>query len=426
MKTIWYIAKKDLLETFKDRGSLVLLLLVPLVLMTAVGLTLGGLFNSGTNQINVTVAVNNQDNGYVGKTVIDALQINTSQLKVTVEQYNSADQVKNVVANGKDAQGNSVNAGVVIPAGTTNRLIAASRNGTPTSNLVQLYALPSNNDPTVTIAQSIVTGVVNQLASSQFAGTSAVGQVYSVCNRPGNHCSQSSINAVSISNTVGHAGASVAQAAQVQALTAGKVQGKINSFNFIVPGYAILFALFGIQAAAATILDEKEQGTFRRLLIAPIQKYALLGGKLLAQFLMTLVQLAVLFAIGYFAFHLTIGSWPAVILILVGTSFATTGLGILLVAIVKTRRQLNPIVTLISLVMSAIGGAWWPLSIEPQWMQQFAKIGITAWAMEGLNGIMLYGKAFTDVLPDMLGLLGYGLICFLIGMRLFKFQEQAA
>jgi ABC-2 type transport system permease protein len=426
MKTIWYIAKKDLLETFKDRGSLVLLLLVPLVLMTAVGLTLGGLFSSGPNQIGITVAVNNQDNGYVGKTVIDALKINTSQLKVTVEQYNSADQVKNIVANGKDAQGNTVNAGIVIPAETTNKLIASSRNATPTHNLVQFYALPSNNDPAVTIAQSIVTGVVNQLASSQFAGTSAVEQVYSVCNRPGNHCSQNTINAANIASTVGHASASIAQTAQVQALTAGKVQGTINSFNFIVPGYAILFALFGIQAAAATILDEKENGTFRRLLIAPIQKYALLGGKLLAQFLMTFVQLAVLFAIGYIAFHLTIGSWPAVILLLVGTSFATTGLGILLVAVVKTRRQLNPIVTLVTLVMSAIGGAWWPLSIEPHWMQEFAKIGITAWAMEGLNGIMLYGKAFTDVLPDLLGLLAYGLICFLIGMRLFRFQEKAA
>lgn len=426
MKTIWYIAKKDLLEVFKDRGSLVLLLLVPLVLMTAVGLAIGGIFGSSTNQIHITVAVNNQDNGYVGKTVSDALKIHTSQLKVTVEQYNSASQVKNIVANGKDAQGNIVNAGVVIPAGTTNRLITASRNGTPTHNLVQFYALPSNNDPTVTITQSIVTGVVNQLASSQFAGTSAAEQVYSVCNRPGNHCSQSSINAATIASTVGRASTSLAQASQVQALTAGKVQGTINSFNFIVPGYAILFALFGIQAAAATILDEKENGTFRRLLIAPIQKYALLGGKLLAQFVMTFAQLAVLFAIGYFAFHLTIGSWPAVILLLIGTSFATTGLGILLVAIVKTRRQLSPIVTLVSLVMSAIGGAWWPLSIEPQWMQQFAKLGITAWAMEGLNGIMIYGKAFSDVLPDLLGLLGYGLICFLIGMWLFKFQEKAA
>lgn len=58
--------------------------------------------------------------------------------------------------------------------------------------------------------------------------------------------------------------------------------------GILVPGYAVFFALFGINAAAATILQEKEDGTFRRLLIAPIQKYSLLGGKLLAQFILTL------------------------------------------------------------------------------------------------------------------------------------------
>ena len=71
-------------------------------------------------------------------------------------------------------------------------------------------------------------------------------------------------------------------------------------------------------------------------------------------------------------------------------------------------------------------GAWWPLAIEPTWMQQIAKIGITAWAMEGLNGVMLSGKVLTEVLPDVLGLLGYGLICFLIALRFFRFQEKTA
>ena len=103
-------------------------------------------------------------------------------------------------------------------------------------------------------------------------------------------------------------------------------------------------------------------------------------------------------------FHLDIGSWPAVLALLVCTSFAATGLGILLVSVVKTRRQLNPIVTLVVLITSAIGGAWWPLFLEPQWMQQFAKLGVTAWAMEGLNGVMILGKDFTQVLPDVLGL----------------------
>src|SRR6266567_1360731 len=392
MKNLWYIAKKDLLQILRDRNSLFLLLIVPLVLIVVIGFAFGNLFGSGSSQITITVAVSNQDSGFVGKAIVNALHINTDKLKITVNQYNDPNQVTDNAAN----------------------------TGTTPKNLVQFYSLPSGNDPRATIVQNIVSGVL----SSQFAGTSAVGQVYSVCNQPGNHCAKSSIDAQSITTAVGKASATGGSSA-VQALTAGKAV-TINSFDQLVPGYAIFFALFGVNAAAATILQEKEDGTFRRLLIAPVQKYALLGGKLLAQFILTLVQLLVLFGIGYFAFHLDIGSWPAVLALLVCTSFAATGLGILLVSVVKTRRQLNPIVTLVVLITSAVGGAWWPLFLEPAWMQQIAKIGVTAWAMEGLNGVMILGKDFVQVAPDILGLLAYGLICFVIALRLFRFQEKTA
>src|SRR5438067_3173065 len=415
MKTMWYIAKKDLLQALKDRNSFFLLLAVPLILIAVIGLAFGNIFGSGSSQITITVAVSNADSGFVGTSIVNALKINTTQLKINVNQYKDTQQVTDQVASN-----NNVNAGVVIPSGTTNEVIAATQNGATPKNLVQFYALPSNNDPRATIVQNIVTGVI----SSQLAGASAVGEVYSVCNQPGNHCAQSTINTQTIASRVGQASAVGGQTA-VQTLTAGKAV-KINSFDQLVPGYAVFFALFGINAAAATILQEKEDGTFRRLLIAPVQKYALLGGKLLAQFILTLAQLAVLFIIGYFAFHLDIGSWPAVIALLIGASFAATGLGILLVSFVKTRRQLSSIVPLVVIITSAIGGAWWPLFIEPTWMQQIAKVGLTAWAMEGLNGVMILGKDFMQVLPDILGLLAYGLICFAIAMRFFRFQTRTA
>jgi ABC-2 type transport system permease protein len=412
MKNLWYIAKKDLLQILKDRSSLLFLLLVPLVLIVVVGFAFGNLFGRGSNQITITVAVSNQDSGFLGKSVVQALQVNTGSLKITVNQYTDPNKVKDQVANNSN-----VNAGVVIPAGASHKFSAAAQTGTAPKDLVQVYSLPSTNDPRATIVQNIVTGVL----SSQFAGTSAVGQVNNVCNQPGNHCVQSSIDAQTIAATVGAASAN-GGAAAVQALTAGKAVS-INTFDQIVPGYAIFFALFGVQAAAGTILQEKEDGTFRRLLIAPVNKYALLGGKLLAQFILTLGQLTFFFLVGYFAFHLDIGSLPAVIALLIGASFAATGLGIVLVSIVKTRRQLNAIVPLVVIISSAIGGAWWPLFVEPAWMQQIAKIGITAWAMEGLNGVMILGKDFGQVVPDILGLLAYGIICFVIATRLFRFQQ---
>lgn len=387
--------------------------------MLIVGFAFGSLYGNSSSKIAIKVAVGNQDNGYVGKAVVDALKVDNSQLAITLTQDSDADQVS------KDVAASKADAGVVIPAGTTNALITASTNGTSSQNLVKFYALPNNTQAPVTITQQIVTSVVNQLVIAQYAGSAAVKQVYSVCNQPGNHCEPGAIDAQTIAQIVGQASSNATKTAQVESLTAGQAF-KAGTFDLVVPGYAIFFSLFSINAAAATILQEKEDGTFRRLLIAPVQKYALLGGKLLAQFLLTLLQLTILFAIGYLGFHIHIGSWPAVILLLIGSSFAATGLGILLVSVVKTRRQLNPIVTLVTLATSALGGAWWPLFIEPVWMQNLAKLGITAWAMEGLNGVMIFGKGFTDVVPDILGLFAYGVIAFLIAMRFFRFQEQVA
>jgi ABC-2 type transport system permease protein len=415
MKNLWYIAKKDLLQILRDRTSLFFLLAVPLVLIVVVGFAFGSFFGSGSNQITITVAVSNQDSGFLGKDIVNALQISTDKLKITVNQNNNPSQVTDQVANNSN-----VNAGVVIPTGTTDKFIAAAQTGITPKNLVQFYSLPSNNDPRATIVQNIVSGVI----SAQLAGTTAVGQVKSVCNQPGNHCAQNSIDSQAIAIAVGQASAT-GGSSTVQALTAGKAVS-INNFDQIVPGYAVFFALFGINAAAGTILQEKEDGTFRRLLIAPVQKYALLGGKLLSQFILTLAQLTFFFVFGYFAFNLHFGSLPAVIALIISVSFAATGLGILLVSVVKTRRQLSAIVPLVVLVSSAVGGAWWPLFLEPTWMQQIAKVGITAWAMEGLNGVMILGKDFAQVAPDILGLLAYGIICFVIALRFFRFQEKTA
>src|SRR5436305_12028158 len=247
MKNLWYIAIKDLKQIFRDRASLIFLLLVPLVLIIVIGFAFGNIFfGSGSSQITITVAVNNQDTGSVGKAIVDALQINTDQLKITVNQYNTPGQVTDQVAHNSD-----VNAGLVIPAGTTGTLLSATRSGTIPKNLVKFYSLPGTNDARITVVQNIVT----QVLSAQMAGIAAVGQIDSVCNQPGNHCAQSSINAQTIASTVGQTSA-FGGPSTVQALTAGKAV-KINTFDQLVPGYAIFFALFVVNAAAGTILQEK-------------------------------------------------------------------------------------------------------------------------------------------------------------------------
>ncbi|HEX4714477.1 MAG TPA: ABC transporter permease [Ktedonobacteraceae bacterium] len=421
MKAIWYIAKKDLLLTLKDKSSFFFMLAMPIIFITVMGLVLGNSFGGNSGPIQVTIAISNHDNGPVGKAILDAFKTKTSGFQFNLKNYSDPNQVVNIVADSK----NNVDAGVIIPVGTSDALTNAVENHQPVNNLVKFYALPGSNNAPALYAQGIVNGVINDITTDQYASMAAVGQVNHVCHAPGNTCASATIDPQAIGKAVVQSLTSTPNSSPVQALTAGQAV-TVSSFDLYVPGYAIFFALFGLNAVAGTILQEKEDGTFRRLLIAPVQKYALLGGKVLAQFILTVLQIAVLFVFGYVFFHIHIGNLLAVSLLILATAFAITGLGIALVSIVKTRRQLAPVVSVVTLVSASIGGVFFPAWLMPSWMQQISKIGLPSWAMEGLNNVMIYGKDLNYVLPDILGLVVYGLICYIIALRFFRFQEKAA
>jgi len=111
------------------------------------------------------------------------------------------------------------------------------------------------------------------------------------------------------------------------------------------------------------------------------------------------------------------------LLITLATCWATTSLGILLVAVIRSRKQIHPITTLIILGSSAIGGSWFPLFLMPKAVQQVGRITLVAWAMEGYNRLMLLGGSLADVWVNIGVLVLYGAVCFAIGLKLFKFKE---
>jgi ABC-2 type transport system permease protein len=182
--------------------------------------------------------------------------------------------------------------------------------------------------------------------------------------------------------------------------------------------------MFGVLGNAGSILVEKEQGTFKRLLMAPLPKYALLGGKLLAQFVIGVLQIALMFAFGALVFGVNLGrSIPTLILVTLATCWATTSMGLLLVALVKSRRQLGPITTMVVLGSAAIGGSWYPLFLMPQWLQQAARVTINAWSMDAYNRLMMFDAGLGDLWLNVLALGVYGAVCFGVGLRVFKFKE---
>jgi ABC-2 type transport system permease protein len=192
-----------------------------------------------------------------------------------------------------------------------------------------------------------------------------------------------------------------------------------------VAGIAVMMLMFGLVACGATLIQEREGGTLRRLLALPVPAGALLLGKFFFVFTIGLVQLIFLFTLGEVVFDIGIGRDPLTLLIhSIAVAAAVTAFGILVAAWARTQKQAEGVSTLIILVMSCLGGAWFPLQQFPLpgFVETAMKCTLTHWAVSGYQGIFWSNLSWSD--PVMLRktgvLLGFTLVAGLAARALFR------
>lgn len=397
---MWAVAAKDLRQFSRDRAALVMMFAVPLLLMAILGSAFANLGDGGSSDPTVLPVVDH-DGGPEARALIDGLRQTPS---LTVQMTTDENAAEQAVRDGSQV------GLLIIPAGFSTAV-----EGSQPVAKVTYYRVANNGSRGAQAARDRVEAVVQRLA---FARVTAEAVSRAQIQAGGK------ADPAIVGQLVARASRQLDQSPPVAIQMVSATGGSANPQDNAVPGYALMFALFGLMGGAGSILEEKDAGTIKRLLIAPLSTAALLGGKLLAQFIQSLVQLTVLFGLGALLFKIDLGaSLLALALVIVGTSFAATGLGMVLVSFVKSQRQVRPVTMLIVLSFSALGGSWWPISTEPAWMQSVGLVTLNAWAMRGFNGLMIFDQGFAQVLPDIAVLFGYGLICFALARRTFRFRE---
>jgi len=174
-----------------------------------------------------------------------------------------------------------------------------------------------------------------------------------------------------------------------------------------VAGMSVMMLMFGMMACSVTLLQEREQGTLRRLLVSRAPRPALLLGKFVFCVLIGLLQLAILFSYGELVFAVGAFRDPVTLLVLSLTwAAAATAFGMLIAVWARTQKQAEGLATLLILVMAALGGCWFPIQIAelPWWADVITHATITHWAMSGFQGMFWSQKSFTD--PALLRAIG--------------------
>jgi ABC-2 type transport system permease protein len=189
-----------------------------------------------------------------------------------------------------------------------------------------------------------------------------------------------------------------------------------------VGGWAIMFLLFSLSASATSLFDEKLSGVVLRILAAPISRAHILWGKYLFNMSIGCLQLVVLFTAGSLLFDIDILSNVFnLLLVVLAASMACTAFGMLLAAFSKTQGQARGLGTLFILAMSSIGGAWFPTSFMPPFIQTMGKASLVYWSMEGFLQV-LWRKAGTIELFPVLGIL-VGMSALTTAVSLWRFRR---
>jgi ABC-2 type transport system permease protein len=188
-----------------------------------------------------------------------------------------------------------------------------------------------------------------------------------------------------------------------------------------VAGTAILMLLFGVAGVGTSILEEKENGTINRLLVSPLHGSTILYSKMLFAFIISILQLIVMFFFAWLVFSMDLGvNIPAFILLIIATAFAVSSMGIFLAAIARTRQQAQSLSTIIILVMSALGGSMIPLFIMPSFLQKLAVLSVNYWGIQGFYDVFWRALPLEAILPKILILMSIGFMMTLASIQLFK------
>jgi ABC-2 type transport system permease protein len=421
------LARKDLKILFKDRGQLAVLFVLPLVFALMLGGPHVGAKNlvtaSGETKLSIGAYLVNEDQGPYGAQVEDVLR-SIQPLRILYSR--SVDQADEKVADGEAP------AAIIIPVDFSATIDANQ----PTR--IQLI-----KDPARQAEAQVVAGILREVLTELSVRAEIEYGIRAVYDKTGalEGADPEMARAVQ-AQTMGAIWTAVQEIRQSPAIVvqrqdlAGEeriLTARGVVFGFIMPLFFTMFAFFLVGIMAESILGEKEAGSFRRLLAAPIHPGTVVAGKMVAFIGVVFLQMLVLFGICSVLFDMPLGDPQGLLVLTLALALAATGLGMLLGSLAQTRKQAGSIGMLLGFVLwFASGFTSFAIDLTGGQIQfdlplegfryYLSQLTPHAHAINGYYKLMIDGAGLVDILPNVLALLGFGVVFFLLGLWRFKFE----
>lgn len=404
------VSWKDLLIVLKDKGVLAVYFLMPLLFASVLGMAFGNI-GSDEKTIEIDVLLVNQDSGSYGKMLVDGLH----QAEVLIiEEVAGVAEADQMVADGDAA------AAIAIPTDLSAKIDA----GQP----VEVTVI---QDPTQPEAADIAAGITKQaMAEMGVLGELRYGIHAVLAQSPDFDKAPASLVEAIEAQTLGVMWTQVQEmrqnpviAVKGEAVAGAEEVEPWDPITYYIPAFTVAFAFFLIGQMASTLLIEKEEGTFRRLLSSPMPRASIISGKMLAYLIIVFLQVLILFGVGYALFKMPLGQSPlALLLLTLALGLASTSLGMMLGALCRTSKQADRLGMVVGFVLLALGGSIFPLFRSEGLMGTLSRLTPSAWAIEGYMGLIADDWTLMQTLPNILVILGFAALFFVIAVWRFRFD----
>lgn len=189
-------------------------------------------------------------------------------------------------------------------------------------------------------------------------------------------------------------------------------------FQRSVASYLVMFVLLNLLALGAGLAEERASGRLRRLYVAPVSRAQIVLGKLLMRFTVGWIQMAYMLAVGVLVFRIQWAEHSWVFFAFLSVyALAAAALGMLVGTLFDDPDKASTAGIWTAILLSPLGGLWWPLEVVGPTMRTVGRLVPTGWAMEGVNSMLAFGAGAREVAPFAAALMALFAVSFTLAVR---------
>ena len=194
--------------------------------------------------------------------------------------------------------------------------------------------------------------------------------------------------------------------------------------DWLVPGLLGMNIMgTGLWGVGFSIVQSRTKKLLKRLVATPMSKTHYLLSHVFSRFLFLALEVTVIIGFAWIVFDVAVHGalWAlAAVALLGGLSFG--GLGLLLASRARTIEAVSGLMNLVMLPMWVLSGVFFASTNFPEAMQPFIRLLPLTALNDALRAIVNEGLTLTQVASELAILASWGLVCFVLALRLFRWQ----